>query len=70
MRNTNSDYLTVSAAANALGISSQTIRGWERRGFLRALKTENGTRIFLRSEVERMAQRLREDRGSPEAGHE
>jgi predicted site-specific integrase-resolvase len=35
--------------------SENTIRTWERLGKIAAIKTESGTRIFRRDEVERVA---------------
>jgi DNA-binding transcriptional MerR regulator len=50
-----SKYLSVSAAARMLAKSENTIRLWERTGKLIAIKTETGTRIFSRAEIERLA---------------
>ena len=49
------DFLSVTGAAKILDVAAQTVRDWERRGRLHALRTEKGTRIFRRSEVERLA---------------
>ena len=54
-RNQQNEFLSVNGAAKILNIAAQTVRDWERKGRLRALRTETGTRIFSRSDVERLA---------------
>jgi excisionase family DNA binding protein len=49
------DFLSVNGAAKILNIAAQTVREWERRGRLHALRTETGTRIFSRFDVEQLA---------------
>lgn len=51
--------LTTSAAARLIGVAEGTIRQMERRGDLAAVRTETGTRLFERAEVERVAERRR-----------
>lgn len=60
-----SDFLLTNDAARRLNVSPQTIRVWERAGRLPAVKTERGTRLFDRRDVEQLA-REREER--PAAG--
>ncbi len=55
---TQAEYLSVTGAARMLSKSENTIRLWERRGKIAAIKTENGTRVFKRDEVERVAREL------------
>lgn len=50
-----SDVLTVTGAARILGVTPETVRAYDRRGILPALRTDTGIRLFLRSEVERVA---------------
>jgi len=50
-----STHVSVSEAARMLTKSENTIRTWERLGKIAAIKTESGTRIFRRDEVERVA---------------
>lgn len=46
------DYVTVSVAAELLGVSANTVRAWADRGKLPAYKNPaNGYRIFRRSEI-------------------
>lgn len=51
----NLTFLTVGSAARRIGVTSQTIRNWERLGKLRALRTETGVRLFLATDVEALA---------------
>jgi excisionase family DNA binding protein len=52
------ELLSVSAAAKLLNCSEQTIRNWERRGSLVASRLSNGTRLFLREHIEKVAHEL------------
>ena len=54
-RHQQNEFLSVNGTARILNIAPQTVRDWERRGRLRALRTETGTRIFQRADVERLA---------------
>lgn len=45
-------FLMTSAAARELGLSAQMVIQLERNGCLKAIKTENGTRLFRRSDIE------------------
>jgi len=49
------DLMTVSEAARILGVSEQTVRSYETRRLLPASRLSTGTRIFSRSDVERLA---------------
>ena len=51
---TAANFLLTNDAARHLGVSPQTIRMWERTGIIQALKSPRGTRIFSRSDVERL----------------
>jgi excisionase family DNA binding protein len=42
-------------AARLLGVSSEMVRVWERRGRLSAVKTAGGVRLFNRLDVENLA---------------
>jgi predicted site-specific integrase-resolvase len=48
---THPHFFTTLGVARALNVSSETVRVWERRGQIRALKTESGQRIFEAEEV-------------------
>jgi excisionase family DNA binding protein len=63
----NQYLLTVTDVAHRLGISSESVRSYERHGKLKALKTAGGMRLFEIHEVEnfardREAKRLLEQR--------
>ena len=47
-----SDLLLPSDAARILNVTPAAVRAMEARGELRALRTERGHRVFLRSEIE------------------
>jgi len=50
-----SEYMTVQQAASILGVSSSTLRNWDRMGKLRALRHPfNGYRLYLRTDLERI----------------
>jgi excisionase family DNA binding protein len=52
-------WLSISEAAELLGVSSQTLRRWDRAGKLRARRHPvNGYRIYLRAELEAFPQAL------------
>jgi excisionase family DNA binding protein len=46
------EFLTVNAAAKILDVSEATVRSYERRGKLPALRTSSGVRLFNKSDVE------------------
>jgi excisionase family DNA binding protein len=48
-----SEYLTVQQAASLLGVSSSTLRNWDRSGKLKAARHPfNGYRLYLRTDLE------------------
>lgn len=49
------EVLSTAAAARILGVVPDTVRQLERKGEIPALRMEGGTRVFLRSDVERVA---------------
>jgi DNA-binding transcriptional MerR regulator len=53
------DLLTVSAAARLAEVAENTIRSWERRGWLPVTRTTSGLRLFTRDDVLRIAERQR-----------
>lgn len=61
--------ITTATAARILGKSEGTVRQMERRGLLRAIRTDRGVRIFDQVAVERLALQLsgRGTTSSPEA---
>jgi len=46
--------LTVSEAANELGVSDDTIRRWEKKGLIKAVRSDNNYRLFNLEEVRRI----------------
>lgn len=53
------DYLTISEAAELLGVSPSTLRNWDRQGKLNAHRHPvNGYRLYLREELEALLSRL------------
>ena len=50
--------LTVHDASQALGISADTIRRWEKKGLIKASRDENNYRVFDVSEIERMRDKI------------
>lgn len=54
-----SDYLTITQAARMLGVSSETLRNWDRLGKLKALRHPfNGYRLYLRSDLKNILEEL------------
>jgi DNA-binding transcriptional MerR regulator len=47
----NEDLITASEAARELGVSAASVRNYEAKGILKALRLANGTRVFSRDEV-------------------
>jgi DNA-binding transcriptional MerR regulator len=54
------NLLTVSAAAKILDRSGQAVRGYERDGKLRAIRTTGGVRLFREGDVLKLAEKLRD----------
>ena len=52
------DYLTTSDTARMLKRAAATVLYYERTGRLKAIRTQNGIRLFERSDVEKLAQKL------------
>lgn len=62
------DYMTVGKAARFLGVSSATLRNWDRAGKLRAVRHPvNGYRLYDRVQLESLLQRLA-GRGTQKGG--
>lgn len=54
------DYLTVGEAALLLGVSSSTLRNWDRAGKLKPYRHPlNGYRLYRRNELEALLEKLR-----------
>lgn len=52
MSGTNSEYLLTSEVARLKDVTPATVRSWDERGILRAVRTPNGTRLFSRQDVD------------------
>lgn len=46
------DYMLTSEVARLAGVSSETVRQWDRKGTLAAMRTDSGVRLFKRVDVE------------------
>lgn len=49
------DLIPIGEAARLLGVSVDTVRRWEGRGYIAAVRTPTGQRRFNRDDVERLA---------------
>lgn len=54
------ELMQVRQAARALGVSENTIRRWEQRGLLRAVKLPSGVRRFRPEDIEAARKRMYE----------
>jgi DNA-binding transcriptional MerR regulator len=52
---TNQKWITTGPAARRLKLSSERVRQLESEGVLASTRTENGIRLFLASDVEKLA---------------
>lgn len=48
----NAEHLPISAAAALIGVSTDTLRRWEKDGRISAVRTPTNHRRFLRSDIE------------------
>jgi len=56
-------YLTVSEAAERLGVSSGTLRNWDRAGRLKAHRNPlNGYRLYRRSDLEALLLKIEKEK--------
>lgn len=61
------DYLTIGEAARQLGVSSSTLRNWDRAHKLVAYRHPlNGYRLYKRLDLERLLQDVKPDAGVKE----
>jgi excisionase family DNA binding protein len=61
----NTEWLSLSGAAEFLGVHPSTIRSWSDQGALPVYRTSGGHRRYKRSEVELWAQTKRQDQVAP-----
>ena len=47
--------ITITSAAEVLGVSIETLRNWDKTGKLRARRDKNGYRVYNISELEKFA---------------
>ncbi len=50
--------VSVTAAANALGVSADTIRRWSKLGLIKSSRDKSGKRLFNMKEIERLQKKL------------
>jgi len=50
------EYLTAGAAAKILNLSSESVRSYERRGLLPAIRASGGLRLFREVDVRKFAE--------------
>lgn len=50
--------VTVNEAAEKLGVSTDTVRRWEKKGLIKATRSENNYRLFNLTEVERIHRKV------------
>lgn len=62
----------ISVAARLVGVHPQTLRAYERYGFIKPARTETGQRLYCEADLEKVRQvrRLREELGVNLAGVE
>ena len=53
-----SDKISISEASEHLKVSIDTIRRWEKKGLIKALRNEQGHRLFLKEELVRLQSKL------------
>ena len=58
-----SDYLTIKEAASVIGVTSQTLRNWEKKRVLVPYRNPvNNYRLYKMADVEHFIEKLRNDR--------
>lgn len=57
----NDNLVLTSEAARLIGIAAATLRAWERRGIITAIRTRSGVRLFSRDEILQRAKEHRRD---------
>lgn len=62
----NSNHISISDASEKLDVSLDTIRRWEKKGLIKAHRTNNGHRYFDKKELERL---LAKNNGSGDVGY-
>jgi len=55
--------LKISDAAKVLGVSSSTLRRWEKQGFIQSIRTKGGHRRYIASDLRRIYQEVNQTGG-------
>lgn len=50
--------LSIGEAADELGVSQQTLRGWEKKGLIKPIKLPSGYRRYTEEEIDRMKREM------------
>lgn len=50
--------LSIGEAAKELGVSDQTLRTWERKGLIKAVRLPSGYRRYTLEEIERLKRQM------------
>jgi MerR family transcriptional regulator/heat shock protein HspR len=58
MANESTGLLTISQAAELLGVHANTLRGWADKGLIDHVKLPSGYRRFSRDEVDRLREEM------------
>lgn len=53
-----SKLITIKQAAEILGYSIKTLRIWDKKGYLKSARGENGYRLYKISHLERFAKKI------------
>ena len=59
MSETDAQYLLTSEVARIKEVTPATVRAWEDRGILHAIRTPSGTRLFSRQDVDNFSMPVR-----------
>jgi excisionase family DNA binding protein len=61
------DFLTIKQAAEIMGVTTETLRNWDRRGKLIPYRHPvNRYRLYRKSDLERLLKLLEDDNGQEE----
>ena len=59
------EYLTVGEAAKFLGVSTNTLRNWDRAGKVKAVRHPvNGYRLYLREDLDQILRKAQDETGA------
>ena len=66
MKSSSKTHISISEASEALNVSLDTIRRWEKKGLIKAHRDATGHRIFDASELQRLQEKIN---GSGDVGY-